>query len=95
MSQPEPRSVDRSQMIAAVRAQLVVDRQRAAVVLQIIVIADGVASMYGDDLHVFGLQNVSRCLGWVLTADEFLHLLGTTPAGIPQRASPLTGEVLG
>ncbi len=43
--------------------------------LQVIVIADGVASMHGDDLHVFGLQNVSRCLGWVLTADEFLHLL--------------------
>jgi len=45
--------------------------------LQVIVIADGVASMYGEDLHLFGLQNVSRCLGWVLTADEFLGLLRT------------------
>ncbi len=43
--------------------------------LQVIIIADGVASMYGDDLHLFALQNVSRCLGWVVTADEFLQLL--------------------
>jgi len=26
--------------------------------------------MYGDDLHVFGLQNVARCIGWVLTNNE-------------------------
>jgi len=26
--------------------------------------------MYGDDLHVLGLQNVARCLGWVLTNDQ-------------------------
>ncbi len=38
---------------------------------QVVVIADCVASMYGDDLHVFGLENVKRCLGWVLTADAF------------------------
>lgn len=43
---------------------------------QVIVISDCVASMYGADLHVFGLQNVSRCLGWVLTNAEFLGLLG-------------------
>ncbi len=59
--------------------------------LQVIVIADGVASMYGDDLHVFGLQNVSRCLGWVLTADEFVRLLQTTPGATPQGASRSTG----
>ena len=36
-----------------------------------VVLSDCVASMYGDDLHVFGLQQVSRCLGWVLTNEEF------------------------
>lgn len=39
---------------------------------QVIVLSDGVASMYGEDLHVLGLQNISRCLGWVMTVDEFL-----------------------
>lgn len=38
--------------------------------LKTIVIADCVDSMYGDDLHVLGLQNIARCLGWVLTVDE-------------------------
>jgi nicotinamidase-related amidase len=38
--------------------------------LRTIVISDCVRSMYGDDLHFFGLQNVARCLGWVLTVDE-------------------------
>lgn len=36
-----------------------------------VVISDCVASMYGPDLHVFGLENVSRCLGWVLSTEEF------------------------
>jgi nicotinamidase-related amidase len=36
-----------------------------------VVISDCVASMYGQDLHMLGLQNVARSLGWVLTADEF------------------------
>ena len=36
----------------------------------VVVLSDCVASMYGDDLHVFGLQNVARCIGWVLTNDE-------------------------
>ncbi|MFQ6111541.1 MAG: cysteine hydrolase, partial [Nitrospinota bacterium] len=39
--------------------------------MKAIVISDCVASMYGDDLHVFGLENIKRCLGWVLTLDEF------------------------
>ncbi len=38
--------------------------------LRTIVVSDCVASMYGEDLHFFGLQNVARCLGWVLTAEE-------------------------
>jgi len=36
-----------------------------------VVISDCVASMYGQDLHMLGLQNVGRCLGWVLTINEF------------------------
>ena len=36
-----------------------------------VVISDCVASMYGQDLHALGLQNVARCLGWVLTVNEF------------------------
>jgi nicotinamidase-related amidase len=38
--------------------------------LKTIVVSDCVHSMYGDDLHYFGLQNIARCLGWVLTVDE-------------------------
>jgi len=38
---------------------------------RVIVMSDCVASMYGDDLHVLGLQNVARCLGWTLTNEEF------------------------
>ncbi|HEY7678394.1 MAG TPA: cysteine hydrolase, partial [Candidatus Methylomirabilis sp.] len=38
---------------------------------QVVVLSDCVASMYGDDLHALGLENVKRCLGWVLTVDEF------------------------
>ena len=38
---------------------------------RVVVMSDCVASMYGEDLHVLGLQNVCRCLGWVVTNDEF------------------------
>ena len=40
---------------------------------RVVVLADCVASMYGDDLHVLGLQNVARCLGWVITNDQFFE----------------------
>ena len=40
---------------------------------RVVVMADCVASMYGDDLHVLGLQNVARCLGWVITNQQFFH----------------------
>ena len=43
--------------------------------LTTVVVSDCVRSMYGDDLHFFGLQNVARCLGWVLTADEVMRKL--------------------
>lgn len=38
---------------------------------QVAVISDCVASMYGEDLHVLGLENIKRCLGYVLTVEEF------------------------
>src|SRR5712675_3074537 len=38
---------------------------------RVVVLSDCVASMYGDDLHILGLQNVSRCLGWVITNEQF------------------------
>jgi len=38
---------------------------------RVVVLSDCVASMYGDDLHVLGLQNISRCLGWVLSNEQF------------------------
>ncbi|HUZ88853.1 MAG TPA: cysteine hydrolase [Candidatus Acidoferrales bacterium] len=50
--------------------------------LKTIVVEDCVHSMYGDDLHYFGLQNISRCLGWVVSLDELTAKLATdrTPA---------------
>jgi biuret amidohydrolase len=42
---------------------------------RVIVLSDCVASMYGDDLDILGLQNVARCLGWVLTNDELREKL--------------------
>jgi hypothetical protein len=27
--------------------------------------------VYGDDLHELGLQNIQRCLGWVISNDQF------------------------
>ncbi len=41
----------------------------------VVVLSDCVASMYGEDLHVFGLQNVARCIGWVLSNDELRRKL--------------------
>ena len=36
----------------------------------VVVVSDCVHSMYGDDLHEFGLENVARCFGWVLSVDD-------------------------
>ena len=38
---------------------------------RVVVLSDCVASMYGDDLHQLGLQNVQRCLGWVVDNETF------------------------
>ena len=40
-----------------------------------VVMSDCVASMYGDDLHIFGIQNVARCLGWICDNEEFKQKL--------------------
>jgi len=37
---------------------------------EVVVLSDCVASMYGEDLHIFGLQNVARCIGWVLSNEQ-------------------------
>lgn len=42
---------------------------------EVVVASDCVASMYGEDLHVLGLENVKRCLGYVLSADEIIEKL--------------------
>lgn len=38
---------------------------------KVIVISDCVASMYAPELHTFALENISGCLGWVLSVAEF------------------------
>jgi nicotinamidase-related amidase len=45
--------------------------------LRVVVIADCVASAYGDDLHQFALANIQRRLGWVLTLDELEQKLAS------------------
>src|SRR3954467_4970689 len=42
---------------------------------RVVVLSDCVASMYGNDLHVLGLQNIARCLGWVITNEQFFEKL--------------------
>jgi nicotinamidase-related amidase len=40
---------------------------------RVVVLSDCVASMYGDDLHELGLQNVARCMGWVISNSQFFE----------------------
>jgi nicotinamidase-related amidase len=44
--------------------------------LRVVIVADCVASAYGEDLHRFALANIERRLGWVLTLDELDAKLG-------------------
>jgi biuret amidohydrolase len=53
-----------------------------------VVVEDCVNSMYGDDLHRFGLENVIRCLGWVLSVDEVLGKLERDAAPAAAAAVP-------
>ncbi len=50
------------------------NREYAAVVVSVCV-----HSMYGPDLHESALENVARCFGWVLSADEVLRKLSDSP----------------
>jgi biuret amidohydrolase len=54
----------------------------------VVVVSDCVHSMYGDDLHEFGLDNVARCIGWVLSVDQVVDKLDQD--AVPERPS-LTG----
>ncbi len=57
---------------------------------RVVLLSDCVGSMYGDDLHVLGLQNVARCLGWVVTNDQLFEKMR---AGAPaQRAAVRASE---
>jgi nicotinamidase-related amidase len=47
-----------------------------------IVNSDCVSSMYGEDLHFFALQNISRCIGWVMSTEELKAKL-QDPAEFP------------
>lgn len=51
--------------------------------LRVIVVPECVDSMYGEDLHHFGLENVSRCLGWVVGLDELEQLIGAPAEARP------------
>ena len=49
-----------------------------------VVLADCVASMYGEDLHVLGLENIARCLGWVIDNRTFQQKVRAATASIEQ-----------
>jgi len=65
--------VDRSSLVSGLYRQLVLERPAIIAIEHAPrpVLSDCVASMYGDELHVLGLQNVARCLGWVVTNEQF------------------------
>ena len=44
---------------------------------RMVVIAECVASAYGNDLHEFALANIQRRLGWLLTLDEAAEKLAS------------------
>ena len=52
---------------------------------RVVVLSDCVASMYGDDLHALGLQNVARCLGWVITNEQLFEKLGAPAPALAQK----------
>ena len=49
----------------------------------VVVVSDCVHSMYGDDLHEFGLDNVARCIGWVLSVDQVVEKLEQGASAMP------------
>lgn len=55
---------------------------------RVVVVPECVDSMYGQDLHVLGLENVSRCLGWVVSLDELEQMLaGAAAPGLKREGS--------
>ncbi len=48
---------------------------------RVVVLSDCVGSMYGEDLHIFGLQNVARCLGWVVDNRQFAEKVAQASGG--------------
>jgi biuret amidohydrolase len=56
----------------------------------VVVVSDCVHSMYGDDLHELGLDNVARCIGWVLSVDQTVEKLEQGA-----RQSPAESEAVG
>ena len=53
----------------------------------VVVVSDCVHSMYGDDLHEFGLDNVARCIGWVLSVDQVVEKLEQAASQIPLKSA--------
>jgi nicotinamidase-related amidase len=49
----------------------------------VVVVSDCVHSMYGDDLHEFGLDNIARCIGWVLSVEQVVEKLEQAPSALP------------
>jgi nicotinamidase-related amidase len=47
--------------------------------LKVVVVADCVASAYGEDLHHFALDNIRRRLGWVLSLEQVRAKLPAVP----------------
>lgn len=58
-----------------------------------VVVSDCVHSMYGDDLHELGLENVARCFGWVLTVDEVIAKLADQTADASVQPGAVGGGV--
>jgi nicotinamidase-related amidase len=45
---------------------------------RVVVVEECVASAHGHDLHRFALQNIARCIGWVITLDDLESKLAAT-----------------
>ena len=63
---------------------------------RVVVLSDCVGSMYGDDLHLLGLQNISRCMGWVISNDQFMEklLAGAEGPGAGRATSSISGQAM-
>jgi len=55
---------------------------------RVVLLSDCVGSMYGEDLHVLGLQNVARCLGWVITNEQLVEKMRGTSQRAAKKVAP-------